>query len=334
MALENIALAVDGGIVSASLMRMLAYQATGGEEGVGGIGDMAVRQTAIASSQVRIAAGGAVLVNRYPGVQNESYMIRAGDETLLDIPANGGSTPRTDMVIAYVDDWNMPGGSPLPPGTVLPTNSVATAKYRVYTGIPAGLTKASQLNLSYPAIALAVLTVPPATAAITQAMITNVRRKAVPRRQDVTLTKALIAGQEDALDTAGPAVEIWPNAAVWPVEVPEWAARCRVRATWSGVNIPAGSTRSGGVYAYIGQGNAAGFATQKTGLKAPGSTQPGRATVTMSDDVAIPKGLRGVTSNMQLMGSLDGGAGGYPTIDSYSSVSLELTFIEASTEDV
>src|SRR4051794_20120017 len=133
MPLENIPWAVLDGITSASTGRMLAYTASGGEEGVAGIGDLLVRQTAVASGSVRVSSGGAILVNRYPGVKNESYFARAGDETLVAVPQNAGGSTRYDMLVVRIDDWNFAGAQAKP--QTLPTNAVPVSKFQLITGV-------------------------------------------------------------------------------------------------------------------------------------------------------------------------------------------------------
>jgi hypothetical protein len=331
MPLENIAWAIDGGITSSSLGHMLAYQATGGEEGVAGIGDFLVRQTAVASGTVRIGLGGGVLINRYPGARNESYMVRAGDESLLDIPANAGGATRYDLIVARVDDWNMPGGQATP--ATLPTDEVETARFEVITGVAATTTKATDLALNYPAIALARLAVPAATAAITQAMITDLREKAVPRRRRDVRSINLVSS--DALNFTGTSGELWPDPATWTVEVPYWASACNVVARWDGISKAGSATQTQArVWVRFGQGRSDAFNTSQGALQGS-NTAAERVSVGTAERRSIPATMRGQSINIMLQGYKDSAYGGPAfTADPFSSVTLDLEWLEAPTEDV
>src|SRR5690242_5446929 len=152
MAFDPMPLAVKGGIHSEALLRMVAFRAAEGGEGVSGIGDLMVRQQSVASGNVDIAVGGATLVNRYPGVVNESYVGRASSLTSVAIAPNAGGATRYDLVIARIDDWNFPGSQAVP--GALPTATVPVFKPVVLSGVAATAT-ARSLGLAYPAISLA-----------------------------------------------------------------------------------------------------------------------------------------------------------------------------------
>src|SRR6478735_1602590 len=332
MPLENIPWAVLDGITSASTARMLAYQATGGEEGVAGLGDMLVRQTAVASGSVRIAAGGAIMVNRYPGVKNESYMGRAGDETVIAVAPNAGTLSRTDMLICYIDDWNFAGQQPTP-GT-LPTNSVPVTKFKIISGVNPSFTKATQLGLAYPAIALARITIPPATSAITQGMITSLREKAVPRRRRLLNAKNLSTGRCDKLDFNGATGEQFPDDASWTIEIPDWATEARVVMTWGAVKYPGGSA-SGYVWGRIGVGRPDAFNTQSIIYDSDGTANSQRDTMVAGDTIKIPSTMRGQSVVIALMGKyVTGTAATHMVADERTSVIFDLEFLEASSEDV
>ena len=336
MALENIAWSITGGIVSASLARMLAFQATGGEEGVAGIGDFGVRQAAVAGASIRISNGGAVLVSRYPGVKNESYMVRAGDETVVSYPANNTGSTRYDLVVVRVDDWNFPGQQ-AQPGT-LPTNAIATAKFQVITGVPSTTKTASQLGLGYPAVALARVAVPASTSTITQAMITDVREKAVPRRKRDLRALSVITGGEDTIDvtSAYPSGgEYWPDQG-WTVEIPSWATQVRLVANWGGVLFGPGGSY-GFIWARIGANRPDVLNCQRSQFDstATSSGDYSRLTLTVADTMEIPPSMRGQSVLVALMGSsaVTFPVGRRAKLDASSSVYFDMEFIEAASED-
>lgn len=331
MPLENIAWAVDGGIVSPAQARMLAYHATSGEEGVAGIGDFLVRQTTVASGNVRINAGGATLLNRYPGAKNESYMVRAGDETLLAIPQNSGGAMRYDMVIVRVDDWNMPGGQAEP--AELPTDEVPTAKFQVITGVSSTAKTAAELGLNYPAIALARIAIPAATAAITTAMITPLRELVQPRRKRDVRSVNLVAA--DPLDFTGVNGELWPDAGRWTMEVPYWASACNVVATWNAISRAGSATPTEGrLWIRFGEGRGDAFNTSQVKMR---GTNPGaeRISTGASERRSIPATMRGQSVYVDLKAYKDAAfAGPSFNADEFSSITIDLEWLEAPTEDI
>lgn len=331
MTMENIPWGVNGGIVSASLARMLAYQATGSEEGVAGLGDFLVTQTTVASGTVNVANGGGIMLNRYPGAKNESYMCRAGDSTPVAVPPNATGSPRTDMLVAYIDDWNFAGQQATP--ATLPTNSVPAAKFKVITNVPASAKKFSDLaGANYPGLALARITVPANTSAITKAMIYDLREKAVPRRKRDLRAVGQLAGRDNTLAVTTAAGEQFPNDGVFTVEIPYWASRVRVKHDLAGILSPAGSS-AGVIWVRIGHGRADAINTQASAVDTPNHADPMRVTGMSADDVAIPAAMRGQSVTVLLMGKKTGGTVGLKA-DFATAMTLDLEFVEAATEDV
>jgi hypothetical protein len=331
MPLENIPWAVSGGITSAAQARMLAYQASSGAEGVAGVGDLQVLQLAVAGAAVRVTAGGGIMVNRYPGARNESYMARAGDETTVAVPQNAGGSTRYDLLVLRIDDWNMPGGQATP--ATLPTNTVAAAKYQLITNVPAATKTAKELNLNYPAIALARLAIPAATSAVTTAMITPLREVAVPRRKRDLRVVAQKAGRDNQLTNTTAGGEIFPNDGQFTVEVPEWATRLRFKADLGGLYVPPG-TSDGLIWVQIGATRADMFNAQQVRMDATApKADAQRYTAWSGDDVAIPKAMRGQSIIFRLVGRKMGGTANFRA-DAYTAMSLDLEFVEAPSEDV
>jgi hypothetical protein len=329
MAVENIPWMIQGGKHSAASGRRVLFHATGGAEGISSIGDLRVQQQAVATGSVKVGVGSCVMVNRYPGAVNESYDGKNASETTVTIAANGSGSTRYDLVIARIDDWNV-AGQQATPGT-LPTDTVAAFKLTVISGVSASVKTAKQLNLNYPAIALARIALPAATSAVTQAMITDLREKAVPRRQRHLQTFSVTAGTTDSLDVNG---EYFPNTQ-FTVEVPEWATHARVTATWYGVRFPSGTTRYGTVHLRIGAGRADVINTQSTGFDPAVTTaNTSRNTLGLADVRSIPATMRGQSITVAPIGTMSGGAGGFIAMDGLSSIVVDIEWLEAPTEDV
>lgn len=331
MPLENIPWAVLDGITSATLARMLAFTASGGEEGVAGIGDFVVRQTTVASGSVRVGLGGGILINRYPGARNESYMVRAGDETPVAIAANSTGSVRYDLVICRIDDWNYPGQQSTP--GALPTNVVAVSKFAVLSGVASNVKTASQLNLGYPAIALARIAVPAATSAITQAMITDLREKAVPRRKRDVRAVGQLSGRNNTLAQTATTGEIFPQDGIFTVEIPYWATRMVVQSHLGGISLAPG-TAYGSIWVRIGNGRSDAFNTQTSNIDATAArSDPSRETALVADSVAIPAAMRGQSIQIVMAGRKLGGTVNL-LADGATSMALDMEFLESATEDL
>jgi hypothetical protein len=330
MAVENIPWMIKGGKHSEGSGRRVLFHATGGAEGISSIGDLRVQQQAVATGTVKISTGSCVMVNRYPGAFNESYDGKNASETTIAIAPNGGGSTRYDLIIARIDDWNYAGQQATP--DPLPTDTVPAFKFAVISGVAGTVKTAKQLNLAYPAIALARIAVPAATSAITQAMITDLREKAVPRRQRNVNAYSVVGATVDNLDAG--AGEAFPNGAAFNVEVPEWATQARVTCTWYGVKIPSGSTRTGYLMLKIGAGRADVITTQASAFDNTGVANASRNTMGLADTRSIPATMRGQTVAIWPFGQPTGGAGGYISADALSSCVTDIEWLEAPTEDV
>lgn len=329
MAFDPMPLAVKGGIHSEALLRMVAHRAAQGAEGVAGLGDLVVRQQSVASGNVDIAVGGATLVNRYPGVINESYVGRASTLTSVAIAPNASGATRYDLVIARIDDWNFPGSQAVPSG--LPRGDVPVFKPVVLSGVAATAT-ARSLGLAYPAISLARIAIPAGTSAITNAMITDLREIVNPRRQRLLLTKGIITGQESDLNTTAAGGKKWPWS--WTGDIPEWAARVRVVWGVRGARIASGNAY-GWTIVKMAVGDPAVYSSQTVGFDTGALNNVFRMDIGGSDDMYVPAALRGKKSAVfEIWGGIYGGsATAYPRADANSSTFIDLEFVEAPAQD-
>lgn len=325
--------AIGGGArIQAEVMRLLAYAATDKTEGIVDIGDLRVHQLATAGGQVIIGKGGAVIKNRSTGGDAQSYVARNDGDVTVNIAANAGSSARSDMVIVRIVD---PQYSPWP-SVPDPTTATYVEPF-VVQNVPSTAKKVMDLNsgagLGYSAIALARIDIPAGTSAITDAMITPLRKMASPRRQRNLNAKNLTTSLTN--NNTGAEGEAWPAETTWTVEIPEWATRARVVATWAQVWIPAGNAQ-GYLWARIGSPKPAiGIETARVNYNTPGSTQGARSTFQAADDLAVPANLRGTVQPLQLRAALTAGPPSAQRIvlDAYSSVTFDVEFLEAPAED-
>lgn len=334
MPVENIPWAIEGGKHTAGAARRVLHKGTGGAEGVAGFADLRVRQAAVANGTVIVSAGGAVMVSRYAGVRGESYDGENLSDTVLNVTANGSGALRYDLVIARIDDWNFPGQQAKPAS--LPTDTVPAFKLAVITGVSAATRTAKELNLGYPAIALARIALPAATSAVTQAMILDLRKKVNPLRERFLGLKSIPNGSTSVLDkTQAQGDEIFPVEGSWTVDVPEWATRLKLKLDFNALVAPPGGGAAGYLWARIGAGRSDAFITETTQYDTTTSTSYFRFSTAVVAELAVPKAMRGQTISIQSWGRyVNGDAGKYISADWASNVSLDVEWVEAPTEDV
>lgn len=324
---------VGGGAAhSPEVVRQSLYDSTSGAEGISSVGALKVQAQATPGASVRVAPGGALLNNRYPGGAGQSYSARNASQTSVPVTVTGSSGGRTDAVILRVLDPAYEGQPPADPNNFQYTRLVTVTA-------PAGITDIAQLSLAYPAILLARITIPANTGTITSAMITDLRKIANPRRKRDLRTVAIKKAGTEELVSGGNVGEYWPNVGgVQSIEIPVWATRCRIVGTWTGVFIPKNANPWGDCWLEFGPwlgGSSNEKTTQTVGFNVLSGADEQRVTIMIADDVAIPAAYRGTAQPFVLKGSNRSGsvAGKRAKIDASSAVYMDLEFLEAPGED-
>lgn len=272
MAFDPVPWLVEGGAEhSARLARTMIYYFTGGQEGILNSESLRVQALDVPGSKVRIMPGVATIKNRALGSPNECYMMRAGEESPVDITATGSGGSRTDLIVARVENphisgepWQLPSDSAVGP-YVFP---------RVISNVPAGIRTVHELDLGYSAISLAKVTIPANTATITNAMITDLRSicnpitgpmgppgpPGAPGAQGEPGQDAPDEGSDpcptyhchgdgddgdngsgDPCPTSGSEWWNWPANATWTISIPSWATHLDVDVWMTGVQLRVGS---------------------------------------------------------------------------------------------
>lgn len=290
---DPVAWSIDGGRHRGELLRVLAYAATGGTEGIVEAADCRVRQLAVAGPQVRIDAGALLIRNRSASVRNQTYVANGRVESVLDVPATGGSA-RSDLIVVRVEDpqyspWVAPDPEDAP-------DYQYVKPFRV-PNIGASITDATQLNLGYSAVALARVDVPPGTTNITDAMIKDLRQLAQPKR--ASFTQRYDGVTATSYDT-NPAQSTWQRfppvaqVASSSMAVPTWATSARIRVVISSIQL-----RTAGVHGWMRYGLHGGVPTTDvyTANTVLAEDEAGfsRITVEISSEVTIPAAMRGKT---------------------------------------
>ncbi|PYG00155.1 hypothetical protein SAMN05216184_10494 [Georgenia satyanarayanai] len=333
MAADSTPWFVGGGAEhSPEVARGELYDSTGGAEGISSPQSLRVLPMTPTGNGVRVAPGGCLLLNRYPGGTLQTYSARWFSEQILNGPTVLPPTPsgsgRTDLVIARILDPQYEGNAPANP------NGFEYRRLAVIQNVSSSIRSIRELGLNYPAIALAKITRPANRGDVLAEHITDLREVAQPKTYRRLFTHNLEGSTVHALDTASPSSEYWPDfaEAIWEIDVPEWATHANIVATWGGVRVSR-SAAQGTIWARIGrpgdwgEGN---VRTQDVKWALDPTAADGvemRETWGVSDDVTIPAAMRGTRQPIRLVGTrlVNGGP---PRMDNASSIMVDVQFTE------
>lgn len=322
---------------SADLARTLAFAATSGAQGIVLPDSLKVSAYGTPGAGVNIGPGSAIILNRNlpaPTHGEQSYVARAGSTTSLAVPATSG-TSRSDMVVVRIDD-------PQYPGTAAPSNPATATYVRPFLvqGVAPTATTAKELNLGFPAVALARIDLPANTTNITSTMVKDVRKVALPRRERLLLTH--YPGEKNGIIKSSPPVPgssfvDWPYGS-WFIDVPEWATVAAMVGTIAGCKVGHPDPAVNGdintqTAVRLGSNtvNAQTEAAQTEWLTvvSPNTGQRGymRGDITAGGTVAIPTALRGTNVNIRFMSAVIAGLGEI-YVDRYSTLIMDVEFQE------
>lgn len=291
---------------SPELARLVLFASTAGAEGVVTHDSLKVRALGTPGGGVRIRPGAALMLNRSSGGAQQTYAARNPAEHEVGIGATS-SSGRSDLVVARIED---PQYSPWPaPADVTTAQYVRTF---VVTNVASSTTSAAQLNLGYPAIALARIDIPANTSSITDAMIKDVRRVAQSRRA----RRTLIATPTTSI--AFPTT-IGDVLAMGSVDVPEWATYMYLRGDLGGAVLRS-ATSNAEMRVRLG-----GEVTQTVAV----TEEAGRRTNMLSAGrIYVAPHVRGGVRDVAIQArKSDTGTGAW-SIDAYSTGVVDVEFVE------
>lgn len=320
MALEGVPWMIGSGANhSAEVGRLLAYAACGGAEGVVGPGDFKVTQSVVADGNINIAAGGAAMLNQFPGGGQQMYLERNNSPIVKAMTPQGAGGPRYDLVTLLVHDPQY-AGQPAPV-------SVADGPYceiKVYENVASTVKTLAEVDPNKTGIALARVAFSASDSVVTTAEITDLRQMVQPRIKKIT--KIISPGGTTALPGAyGTA----PVGASWNVDVPKWATRVRLTATWAGVQFV--DTASGAGAAGGGARVALGaMVSDVTAFQvdATASNKPITQTLVAAGDVAVSSGVRGTTLALSAQLQKNSGSGMTANTNVNTTCIVECEFYE------
>ena len=188
MTLSNIPFVVDGALTSSALLRKAIYAAVN-SDGVVAEDDLLVAASSPAGQSLTVAAGAAVVLNRYQSEPNEVYVVSnpgVHNVTSGDMPGSSGST--TYWMVALVVGDPQAGysqtGHPFMPSD-FDEGQANTYQYARIVVLPCASTDDdfADLGVAYPGLALARIALPASTTTVTSGMITDLRKPSRGKQQ-------------------------------------------------------------------------------------------------------------------------------------------------------
>ncbi|MFD7764078.1 hypothetical protein, partial [Streptomyces microflavus] len=178
----------------------------------------------------------------------QSYAARMATTELVDIEPTAADGPRSDLIVARVED---PYGGEVWPEPADPTVGPYVFT-RVIPDVPIGTTSIRDIEPDSTAITLARIDLEASTGSVTAPRIVDLRQMARPRTESrrLYLHSAWPTGDE-----LGPVTDIWeefPLGARWTQVVPEWATHVGVHTQITGVHHPNSTTARGELRVYAG----------------------------------------------------------------------------------
>lgn len=301
----------DGATHSAQQFRMLVRDLANGAEGITQGDDLKVTQRSTPGGGITIADGSGVIRGRDNAFQGHYAACNVGSVD-VDIAPTGG-TPRSDMIIVRVEDPEY-GYSHNPETDEIVFPQVISNVSSSATAIPDGRT----------GIPLARIDIPASTATITDAMITDLRACANPRRRRSVFTQS-----PSSISTGiggSTSYSYFSTAAGWNIAIPDWATKLILIIHVSPIRYDLGN-----FWGRIGATFGSSLATQDVTLDDNQGSGARRIGSTIGDTLTIPSAYRGTTQLLRVRASgLDAGQAGRIYVDSGTTLIADVQFEEAA----
>ena len=310
MTLFQVPLLTNGASHPAQAIRMMIRDLARGAEGITEGDDLKVTQLGTPGGSVQIADGSGVVRGRVDAFQGSYAVCNTGSDTIA-IAANGGGSTRYDLVVLRVED-------PEYEGTLDP--EVDDINYfQVVSNVSSTATAPADGRTC---ITLARIAIPAATATITDAMITDVRQVANPRRERTQQVQTpgtlsnLIGG------TSG-SYAYFDSSSGWAVAVPAWATTARIKVDVAGLRLATAAV-FGNFRATFG----ASLSLQPTVID-DNQTSTRRIYHMAADTLTIPDAYRGTTQTLRAQFAGLAGNAGTASVDASTTLVADVEFFEA-----
>jgi len=302
---------VNGATHSAQSFRMLVRDLARGNEGITQGDDLKVTQRATPGGGVSISDGSGVVRGRANTFQGSYAVCNIGADTSVNISATGG-TGRSDMVILRVED-------PEYEGTKNPATD-AIAYFQVISGVSSSATAIPDGRTGIP---LARIDIPSSTSTITDAMITDLRKIANPRRDRNLYLQSPTSISSQIGGTSG-TYSYFSTASGWSIAVPDWATTAKVRLDIAGLRLTTGN-----VYGNLRAALGGSVTMQPVVIDDNQGTGTRRMVGIAADTLTIPSGFRGTTQLLRAQFAGLTGNAGTVSVDASSTLIADVEFFEA-----
>ncbi|MFE7547106.1 hypothetical protein [Streptomyces gardneri] len=299
---------VNGATHPAEVFRMLVRDLSLGSEGITQGDDLKVAQMTVPGGGIQVGDGSGIVRGRANTFQGSYAVCNVGATNVTIAPTAGSA--RSDLVIIRVED-------PQYEGTLDP----AVDPVCYFQVIPNVSSSATTIPDGRTGIPLARIDIPASTATITNAMITDVRKMANPRRETRQATQTPTSASTAIGGTAS-TYSYFSTAAGWSVAVPSWASVARIRYDIGGLRLSAGA-----VYGDISATFGASLVIEAVQVD-DNQSSIRRYTHLMGDTLTIPAGYRGTTQLLRARARCFPGNTGTMLVDTASTLIANIEFEE------
>jgi hypothetical protein len=185
VALPNPIYVDEQALHTAQAIRLLAYGAVDGQQGVMATGHLTVQALPTPAGAIQVLPGGYSVLAKHLGGDFEAYVGKTSVAEQVNVSPVGSSGSRTDLVILRIENPYVSGAG----SWTIPVDPVAGpyAHIRVIEGVPANTQDIIGYNNTWSAITLARITRPANTGIVQQSHITDLRSLADLRGQRITI---------------------------------------------------------------------------------------------------------------------------------------------------
>lgn len=300
---------VNGATHSAQTFRMLVRDLARGNEGITQGDDLKVTQRGTPGGGVSVADGSGVVRGRANTFQGSYAVCNIG---AADVPIGStGGTVRSDMVIVRVEDPEYEGS--LNPATD------QLAYFQVISNVSSSATTIPDGRTGIP---ICRIDIPVSTSTITNAMITDLRKVANPRRDRRLYTQSPTG--DSSLIGSSTSYTYFSTAAGWSIAVPDWATTVRVRLDVCPLRFS--------VADYVGNLRAtfgASLTLQSTGLDDNQGSAIRKIPAICADTLTVPSAYRGTTQVLRAQANGGSGNAGRINVTAATTLIADVEFEEA-----
>jgi hypothetical protein len=309
MALFPRPILTNGATHSAQQFRMLVRDLARGAEGVTQGDDLKVTQRTTPGAGVSVADGSAVVKGKVNPFQGHYAACNIG---AADVPiASTGGTGRSDMVILRIED-------PEYEGTLNPAVD-QIAYFQVISNVSSS---AKTIPDGRTGIPLARIDIPANTSTITNAMITDLRQIANPRRERQMFTHSPTA--DSNLIGGSTSFSYFSTEPGWNIAVPDWATTARIRIDISPLRYSV-NDYTGALQATLGSS----LTLQQVSLDDNQGSGVRKIPAIVADTRTIPASYRGTTQLLRAQANGASGNTGRINVSTFTTFVYDVEFTEA-----